>query len=161
MTKNGHSATHVAPTTPSWAEAYATCRLQVAAVALGDGRSFINLINLYAHSGCGRAQERESFTRTVFEVAETLGSATVAIGGDWNAAPEDSDVVREALRTGRWRDAGAQAGKAHIPLFIGPRGCSRLDYWILNNPATQLVKAYKVLTRTAAPAHLPVILSVH
>ena len=57
LTKNGHSATHVAPTTASGAKAYAAGRLQVAAVALGDGRRVVYVINLYAHSGCGRTQD--------------------------------------------------------------------------------------------------------
>ena len=49
LTKNGHTATHVQPATTGGAAAYAEGRLQVAAVALGNGRKVIYVINLYAH----------------------------------------------------------------------------------------------------------------
>ena len=110
------------------------------------------------HSGAaaGVATSREQLIATALAEGAALGRAAVLIGGDWNTPPGESMCLLGALGGGGWHDAGRACGFGDVQTYRSPRGSSRLDYWVANTAAMQLVCGYEVNTAAANPAHCPV-----
>eukprot|EP01059_Diplonema_ambulator_P000003 TRINITY_DN0_c0_g1_i4.p1 TRINITY_DN0_c0_g1~~TRINITY_DN0_c0_g1_i4.p1 ORF type:complete len:1528 (+),score=304.66 TRINITY_DN0_c0_g1_i4:2257-6840(+) len=138
-------------------------RVTHAKIAIGSGKTWIHVISLYAKDGTEAADKssREQLLDEVLNRARTrLGEVPVIVAGDFNASPDRSPVLAEALRT-HWVDAAAvQAsidGCDPPPTFMsGTTSGTRIDYILMNPTAATTLLRCKTHPTRFPGGHRPV-----
>ena len=131
------------------------------ALAGRKGSPLLHIIVAY----CGKDQEQHR--RDLIEYAEALGDVPVVIGADWNALPEETQAVQQAMLTGRWMevaqtlaDQGNVTAKAVVETGTSNKEGSkgrRIDYFIVNKCAFPFLEEIKMMGKNPLTNHYAIV----
>ena len=133
---------------------YETGRWQSISVKVHKSSEIVHVVSAYgfprANEGGEVMLENENFIEQVFLEAESLGSGSVIICGDFNVKVENSHMLASAIASGVWTDAAEMVARATDtqaqPTYFTPQGiCSRIDMCFLNQGATRMLTNCEVL----------------
>eukprot|EP00660_Eupelagonema_oceanica_P019294 gene19294-biopygen28237 len=165
--------------TPVRKRLWETGRWVHAVVPYGDGRQTLHVMSVYGVSGAHRSDaiyrgkeyvKNEDLLSDVLLAAAELGNVPVLIIGDLNVETQESDVLREALATGRWEDAAALWAEmlGHEPEWTcetarregEASSRSRIDLLLANNTALNAMRTVAVRRGVGLETHAPVTMEL-
>ena len=130
-------------------------------VALGSGRLFLHVVNVYAPSGDtprGTVASREELLHTVLvKFREALGNVPLIVCGDLNTDVERSPTLRKALAND-WCDVAllgstGDDGKPPATFTRKDSAGTRIDYILLNSVAAHAIHSCWTQSINCIPSH--------
>ncbi len=150
-------------------ELYESGRWTAASIPLGSGNRNAYVHSFYSPSCPDQDPFKRSLTdrltKILFGVAATSGPTPTIIAADFNRDPEQSEIIRAAIASGRWIDiAKIYAGSERPPPTYRREGpfpgmdysdqASRLDAILCNTSAWAAVKDFSYQFELGVPSHV-------